>query len=520
MSIVTTRPILETYDHNGVQSRHTRAYGLRRSSFYGEQGGGFGILTWNEDRAIGPDYPDIGFLHEVILRKGLCLELFKGVVLNISEATGNRDTITVTAAGRGSLFEFVPLNRVYQDARTTKWTAPSEVSGSFVPNKFSTLNRDGALVLQPRRGTRYRAGEYAYVRYSMPFDQGIERIAFSSHVELPNDWPGRFEVCDQSSVLWSSCETSRGQVTLKPVAGATYLETRFTVRDWGENTAQDGTVYGRLANVRVISEPVSPIRIGDVARDVLSEMEDYGVDQDTSRIDNLTVLPATVAFEDDRTAAGILTWCAQYGGPTGELLAWGVDEENRLYVEKQDLDTVQWYVRRQSGLQMSVQGSVEGSAQRVYVVYTDSQNVTRRTEDAVDQEMIDELGGMARRIAYRVSGIADEASAETLGALRVAEEARPRTSSSISVSDRVYSPTGKAKAVDEIGAGGLVAITDFRAREATLGGGDFRDQWSTHQLVGVEIDGSGRTVRLIPAGAQNTFERRLAMMLREQQEGV
>jgi len=521
--IVTTEPILEIYDHNDVQYRHRKAYSLRWSSFYSEEGGGYGVLSWKEDRTIGPDYPDLGFLHTVILRKGLCNKLFVGVIVDIDESSGARQSITVTAVGRGALFDFVPYNRVYQDQRAGRWITPTEVSGSFVPSKFSVTTNEGALVLQPRRGTRYKSGEHSYVRYSMPFDHDIERVAFSTQIEFPYDWPGKISILDNSGILWSSYVSYRGTHALKTDADATFLELRLELTEWGENTADDGTVYGRFADVRVVGTDEPAVTIGRVARDLIETMEPWGITQDFTQLTaGEHELPGTVAFETDQTPKEILTWCAKTAGiHANTILAWGIDEDGRLYLEEQDQETVRYHVRRQPGREVSVRGSVTESAQQVYVVYTDAQGQVNRTAVVTDQDTIDQLGGLYRKIAYKVSGTIDTSAAESLAALRVAEQARPKTSSSISVRDRVYSATGKAKAIDEMMAGGLIVLTDFRAGEATLGGSsDLRDQWTTHQLVGVEIDQSGRSARLIPAGAGNTFERKLAQVLQDQQEGV
>jgi len=131
--------------------------------------------------------------------------------------------------------------------------------------------------------------------------------------------------------------------------------------------------------------------------------------------------------------------------------------------------------------------------------------------------MIDELGGYYRRMAWRISGITDSADADTLVAMRLAEQSRPVTSSSIKVSSHWYNVTGKAKAPNEMTAGKMLVIQDWRAREAALAS-DSRDQWTTFQVVGVEIQ-NGRTVNIVPAGARDTFDRRLAQMLRDQEEG-
>jgi hypothetical protein len=80
------------------------------------------------------------------------------------------------------------------------------------------------------------------------------------------------------------------------------------------------------------------------------------------------------------------------------------------------------------------------------------------------------------------------------------------------VSDRVYTATGKAIHVDELQAGGIVILSDFRAYEATMSANDYRTQWTSFQLVGVEIDEERGSARLIPAGDRRGFEQFLARL--------
>jgi len=80
------------------------------------------------------------------------------------------------------------------------------------------------------------------------------------------------------------------------------------------------------------------------------------------------------------------------------------------------------------------------------------------------------------------------------------------------VSDRVYTATGKAIHVDELQAGGIVILNDFRAAEAVMSETDWRTQWTSFELVGIEIDEEQGTARLIPAGDRRGFEQFLARL--------
>lgn len=510
MSISSIRPVLETYDTDGRMFRHPKAYRRRWSSYYGEDGGGFGMLAWSEDRAIGTDYEDLGFLYPVKLRKGLCLILFDGVIVDIDEKRSpEKDTLTITAVGWSAAFAHDTYNNVYRDNRGASWVGREDESFSFVPSKFESILQGQDVEIRPKNGVNYRGGEYAYVRYSMPFEGTIETVAFSSVVELPFDWPGHFALRDSEDVLWSSMVSTQGVHFLTPVAGARWLEARFTLREWGEYDAEGGPVFGKLVNVVVSSRVEEVLTAREVALDLVEVLEPHGISQDTSKIGpTYRELPRTVVFDTDMTPKEILQWCCKFGGLADTLLAWGIElnDSRRVYLETQDLQTLKYVVRRSVDLKASVRGSFENSAQKLYVVYTDLDDQVRRTDDIVDQDRIDAQGGLYRRVAYRLSGKMEEDTAEVIGTLRQAESSRPATSSDFTVSDRVYTITGKAIAIDEVQAGGMVIVDDFRSREAALATGDLRRQWGPFQLVGVEIDEDARSVRLIPAGDTRAFE--------------
>ena len=209
-----------------------------------------------------------------------------------------------------------------------------------------------------------------------------------------------------------------------------------------------------------------------------------------------------------------MNWACKFGGADNALLAWGVrlDDQRTVYLEEQDLTTVKYYVRRRSGLTTQVKGDLRQSHQKLYGVYTDSDRQVQRTADIAASDVIADLGGHYRRAAYKVQGQMDEATALRVVQMALDEGSMPKVTTSFTVSDQIYTATGKPVSVDEIQAGGIVVVDDFRAREATLAGDDYRTEWASFQLVGVEIDEDAGEARLIPAGDRQEFEQFLTKL--------
>lgn len=516
MNTKRNRSVLETYNFDGRLFRHPHASEIKWSSYYGHQGGGFGSLTWREDRPIDRDYDDLGFWYRVIVRKGLRKILFDGFITKIEPVSDGRgEHFVITSLGWGTVFEDDTYNRIFADARPGEWAASEDESGTFQPDKFDTATNQ-YLYLKPRRSCDFLANEYTRLRYTFGFGETPEWIAFNYDLALPNTWPGKLEVRDSVGVLWSAAATGTGSQTLNLNAGASWVEVRFYVTAAGENTAADDTVCGKLTDVRISSCEETTITITEVLTDLLSaRLISRGLSADTSRIAAINkALPSTVAFEADWTPLQMMEWCAQYGGENNALLAWGVELNNlrRVYLEEQDLSTVKYYVRRSSGVQAQVQGDLKKSKQKLYVVYNDEDNQVQRTADVVDSAQIARLGGYYRREAYRLNGNVSAATALEVANHVLNEDSAPIVTTSFNVTDHVYSATGRKVPIDEIQPGGIVVVSDFRAREATQDPNDYRTQWTSFQLVGVEVDLDNNTARLIPAGDRRAFEQLLAQI--------
>lgn len=515
---VIQRPVLETYDANGRMYRHPLAFGRRWSTYYGAEGSGFGFLTWREDREVGRDYADLGFLQRAIVRKGLTKVLFDGRIVGIEERrSSSGDAVAITAAGWGEVFQDTRYNYVYSDERTSRWQHRQGDRGLLVPSKFD-VDTDDRIYVKPRRNTEFEAGGYTVVRYSFPYGNA-ERIAFSAVVSFPWGWPGKAEVRDDRGQLWSSYVTTNTNQVIAANDEARCFEARFTVTIAGENTAVEDTCYFRLSNVVVYGSDKRRITPTIVARDLVSVLEAHGIAGDTTRIVEVDrALPDTVAFESDWTPKQILDWMCAFGDRDDDLLAWGVEmnDQRRFFLERQDLETLKYVVGRSSGLEAETRGDWTKSAQKVYGVYRDIANRVQRTADLVDQGEIDRVGGGFRRVAVGLDGNLDAVTAARLLALELEDRKKPETSTSFTVSDRVYTAQGKAIAIDEVQARGMVRLEDFRAREVSQETNDTRTQWTSFQLVGVEIDEDAGTARLIPAKDRRQFEQFLARMAAEE----
>lgn len=509
------RPSLRVCDHSGAWRLLGGAVRRRWSSHYGPQGSGFGYLMFSLPRQVGYDYRDIGFNYRVQLRKGLDTVLFDGQVRQITEGSNQID---VTALGWNVLAGDDAFNWIFCDTRYMTWEGSETPSGSFCPDKADYDLQD-QIQFKPRRGVDFEANDYSRVRYTFPFGEVAERIKFDYDVAFPDSWPGKIEVRDSNGVvLWSKTATESGTgVDLTTTGSPTYFEVRFYVITAGENTADDGTVYAKLTNLKVYGVDDTTVDGGVIAKKVLDDVlsqSDHGLSASTARIESPGLALEPSAFDTDMAPGQVMSWLCQFGDEDGNPLAWGVEMNDlqRLFLETMDLTTIRYVIRRESALQAQVSGDAQESWQKVYGMWTDTVGEVHRTADRTDPEAIDDLGGYARRRALSVDGVTDEAQALKAVDLYLEENSLPKVSSSFTIRGNVYTPALNPMTFDEVKAGGMVQVRDFRAREATLSLDDFRDQWTTFQLVGVEVDEDAHSVRLIPAGDVSGFERYMALL--------
>lgn len=519
LSEAPPRLSLLVYDFDGRGKRLERALRRRWSSHYRPDGSGFGYLMFSLDRKLGFDYRDIGYNYRIQLCKGLATVLFDGLIKNITENQADPDRLDVTALGWNVVAGDDAFNWVFCDTRYMMWRGSETPSGSFRPDTFDYDQQD-RIQFKPRRGVDYAANDYTRLRYVFQFGEVAERIKFDWNVALPGSWPGKVEVRDSNGVvLWSKTTTGNGTgVNLTTTGSPTYFEVRFYVTTAGENTAEDGTVYARLTNVKVFGVDDTVVDGGVVAKKVHAAVlaqSYHGLSTSTARIASpARALDAASAFDTDLSPEQIMSHICKFGDANGNPLAWGVDMDNRqrLFLETMDLTTIRYVILRESALQAQVAGDVQQSHQKVYGVWTDTVGEVHRSADRIAQAAIDALGGYARRRALPVDGATEEAQVLQAVDLYLAEKSMPEVTSSFTVRGNVYTPALNPVPFDEIKAGGMVQVRDFRAREATLSPNDFRDQWTTFQLVGVEVDEDAHTVRLIPAGDRAGFEQYMALL--------
>lgn len=501
---------LETYNHDGRLYRHPKANQPRWSSYDSEEGSGFGSLTWREDREVGRDYADLGYYYPVKVRKGLRKILFHGFIVDIEEVQGDQEYLVITALGWSSVFSNDVFNKVYRDARPGEWTGYEEASGAFCPDKFD-YDKNEQLYFEPRRSVDFLSQDHTYLQYTFEFGEAPVSISFDYDVALPYSWPGQLAIRDNvGGLLWSKTATATGSETLSISAGAMHIWLAFYCTAAGENTAESGTVYGKLTNVKVCSHSSTTVTIGDVLADVVTLLEDHGISSDVTKIESVGKdLPATVAFETDKKPIDAMQWCAQFQSTNGKPLRWGIEMNDlaRVFLAEQDLTTVRYYVRRSSGLNAQVKGSARKAAQKLYGIYKDDDNEVQRTSVETDDDQIASFGGRFRKEAINISGNVDATAAAELMEYALADRSAPQVTTSFEVTDFVYSATGKKVPVEDIQAGGIVVVADFRGREATQSADDYRTQWSSFYLVGVEIDYERRSARLIPAGDRREFDR-------------
>lgn len=491
-------------------------YGRQWFAHYGADGSGFGYLTFKLRRRIGVDYPDIGYGYPVVMRKGPFRVLFSGQIVRIFERTGSQGgEIEVWALGWVHTATADAHNYIYCDTRLSLWTSSEEPTGSFQPARFD-WDTNERLYLKPRRGVDFDADDYTYLRYTFQFGEVATRFVADYDVAFPDSWPGKLEVRDSGgSVLWSAIATGTGSIDVTTSGSPTYFEVRFYTTAAGENTAEDDTVYGELTNVKVYSLNVSTLDANPIADDIVELLSDagHGLSDDTRKIESPGLALEPAAFDTDMTPAQILTWCCQFGNSDGDPLAWGVtmDDRKRLFLETPDLTTIK-YIVKPSRATLERGGDWGESAQKAYGVYTDDQGRVQRTSDRTGQAVIDKLGGYYRRVPIQISGMTDETGVLNAVDLWLDENSDPKVSGSFAVQGGVWAPSGRFVPFDEIVPGGLVQVQEWRAREATLSGNDYRDNVTTFPLAGVRVDEDARTVELIPRETSDAFARQMAII--------
>lgn len=451
------------------------------------------------------------------MRKGLDKVLFDGTIRKISEKVGGEDAIEVTCIGHLAAFGDVIHNVVFSDVRTSEWdTMGDDEIEDEVFDRFTVSESDG-IVIEPK-SVHFGVDNYGGSRYAFSTGESVRRISLDYELELPygggpSGWPGKAAIVDDADTeLWSSDTTGSGSVEL--YVDTDYIELRFYVTQSGENTASSGTVYVKFSNVVVYSKEDDVVDLAVLLKDLIAELDDHGISQDTRYIDDVGVELKGAAFENDQPIREIAEWGAKFGTENNKPLAWGIrfTDDRIVFLEEQDLTAIKYLVMRDiSNLEADVTADFDASAQKVYVTYRTPEGDVVRTSMQEASDIITEFDG---RYKMRVVDVGDvpQDQAETILSLVAEAAKKPVVSSSYAVGGSVLSATRKFVSFDEITPGGLVQIVDFRAHKAALTRGDFRDNVTTFMLVAVEVDYDAGTAKLTPSGDHDTVDRYLAKL--------
>lgn len=516
---------LTLYDTLGNSFPISDAYNIRWSNHYGENGSGFGYLTFNLKRKTGIDYADLGFGFRATIVKGLRKYLFDGIVVKVEE--GTNDELDISAIGKNSLLAFDVLNLVLADNRSNRWVGGCTPRGSFRPDKFDHSYSWTVIVndeeegydgvqITPRRGVNYNIDDYHYLRYRFEFGETARRLTATWQVSLPNNWPGVAQILDgDANILWSRDISGNGTLYLDLDAtfSGNFVEVRLMVDTAGLNTAEDGTVYFRLWDISVMSVDTIPTAT-DVIRTLAQHMNTYfGFSSDYSLIDTVTFPLDQAAYDTDMSLDAIAINACSFGNGNLQPLAWGVayDGTSRMFLEVQDFSSI--YYRVETFEDVTVMGDLTETSQKVYGRYTDVFGQQQRTEVYSATPEINALGGLYKKIVLDMGEVAQQ-QAEEAAQLYLVENKDTKIKTDFVVKNYILGPNNQPIPVEEIISGRMVQVPEFRARESNITATDKRKGFHTFMLSKVEIDWDNKTAHLSPSENISGFERYMEILVR------
>lgn len=470
-------------------------------------------------RDVGTDYPDIGYGMRVKVRKGLTLILFDGCITKIAEKREGISSIEVGCVGWKIVFDNDRLNRIYADTRLGEgaWTTYEEPSGSLQPSKFDARLGD-EIELRPRQRVDFSLDDYTEVRYTAPSGQYVKWVDFAWETEFPAGYPFKLQITDENTndLLSTTTAGSQSGSSRATISGdASYIVVRLSITAAGESTAADDAAYAKITSVTIATQDDYPVDMATVFKDMVGYLytAGHGISSDTTQIasTNRQLYPAV--FIDDQTPREILEWCAEKGNSGGKPVCWGLElnDRRRAFLETQDLETVKYYLPKGEA-KTSVTGDAQSSYQKLYGVYTGPDDNLYKTADSTNQDTIDDMGGYFRRDVLKIDGIASAAVAGFAVALSLSENKKPPTSASWEIAGSILTKTGKRIPFDETQAGGMVVDRNFKAREATLTAGDFRDKITTFFLRTVEVSLDSGVARLAPEEDTKSFSKYMELI--------
>jgi hypothetical protein len=273
--------------------------------------------------------------------------------------------------------------------------------------------------------------------------------------------------------------------------------------------------FAQLSNVRAYStdQPVTASMLASEAVTMLSQ-SGHGLSSSEDDVETSIYEIEPMVFEY-MSPAEAMAWACKFGDKLGSKFAWGIrmDDRQRLYLETQDLDRVDYIVRRTGPMRAAVVGDIGDSLQIVRASYTDKLGISRATYWISDvsaywQEYF-------RRGTIPAEGVDTHDEAMVIAQLYLNENAAQRKSGKFTVEEgSIFNTQGVPVAIDELRAkGGLVMIEEWRSVDAAGGSADLRS-WTVEQIVAVEIDHGSKTANLTPASPKSDLETYLANLAR------
>lgn len=514
-------PHVEIY--SGSRMFRPKITGLRWGSSFSVDGAGFGYCMFSIKRDVGKAYSDIGYGMRVKVRKGLTKILFDGVVTKISEKKEGGGEFEIGCVGWKIVFENERIKRIYADTRLSNdvWSVSETALGLYQPGKFDVRLGD-VLRLQPRTKVDFEINEYAEAVYTGEQDIAWVQISIKSY--FPESFPYLFQVLDESDVvLFALNGTGAYTNTFLLSMSGRALKARLSITLAGESTAADDPdteaeegAYIEITTISIVTKSEYPevdanVSMSVIMRDLVYYLfgNGHGISRDISQIAAISRVLYPAVFVDYQTPREVLQWCAENGDADGNTIVWGIElnDKRRAFVRVKDLETVKYYLPSGES-RTTVSGDTQGSAQKMIAVYSDGSKQFVLPQ-AVDQAVIDDMGGYYRSDVLKLDGVFSETLAQGALALALDDRSKPVVSSNWEISGSLLSHTGKRVPYDEIQPGGLVVDRNFRANEAVTQAGDFRDGVTTFYLVGVECDYASGVSRLIPDSDQTSLERYL-----------
>lgn len=333
--------------------------------------------------------------------------------------------------------------------------------------------------------------------------------------------PFRLAICDIDwNVLWPSGDIREGAIphnrtsVNETVAGS---HDGFLVACVNEVYGKyDETTFVQLSDLRVysVTDDATATELAEYISSILS-VSGHGLSSSTDDIESIANVVEPMFFEFMTPKAAMEQVC-QFGDGSGNLLAWGVrlDDSKTIFLETQDLDEIDYVVRRTGSVDATASGDIQQSVQRARAIYTDKTG---------KQQVGNWRGssghyfgaGYFRAQSVRLDSVDNLTDAEALVDLFLADNREEKRASNYVVGEgSVFTPEGVPIPIAELKAtGGLVLIEDWRAVESGLSGSDLRS-WTVEQIVAVEVDLEAGTATLTPAAAVSSFERYMAELAR------